>query len=368
MTLTGKGMMIWKIPNCEGGNASTIAKVAASAGLSHVLIKIANDTRAYNVDSTGKDLVAPVVDALRAKGIQVWGWHYVYGYDPVGEAKIAISQTKRFALDGYVIDAEIEYKLAGRDAVARTFMSELRKGLPSTPVALSSFRWPTYHRTFPYSAFLEKCDLNMPQVYWMQAHDPAYDLNRSVTEFKAVSPFRPIVPTGPAFGQDGWAPTAAEVKTFLDTAKSLDLKAANFYSWDYSRLKLLPVWDEIAKYDWPPVSTSQPVPFDPVALIFEALNSKQFEPILSIYAKNAVLVTPKQTIQGDSNIRTYFEQVIMTELKNGDFRVTSRRTNDNTIHFNWTCSSKRGNVSDGKDTIGVRNGKVIYHYCYYTIS
>jgi hypothetical protein len=45
MSLTGKGMMIWRIPKCEGGNASTIAKVAASAGLSHVLIKIANDTR-----------------------------------------------------------------------------------------------------------------------------------------------------------------------------------------------------------------------------------------------------------------------------------------------------------------------------------
>lgn len=154
----------------------------------HVLIKIANDTRAYNVDSNGNDLIAPVVDALRAKGIQVWGWHYVYSHDPLGEAKIAISQTRRFALDGYVIDAESEYKLAGREAVARSFMSELRKGLASTPVALSSFRWPTYHRTFPYAAFLEKCDLNMPQVYWMQAHDAAYDLTRLVDELNPLHP------------------------------------------------------------------------------------------------------------------------------------------------------------------------------------
>jgi hypothetical protein len=368
MSLTGKGMMIWRIPYCEGGNPSTIANVAASAGLSHVLIKIANDTRPYNVDANGNDLIAPVVDALRAKGMQVWGWHYVYGYDPIGEAKIAISQTKRFLLDGYVIDAEVEYKEAGRDAVARTFMTELRRGLPSTPVALSSFRWPTYHRSFPFAAFLEKCDYNMPQVYWMQQHDPAYDLKRSVTEFKAITPYRPIIPTGPAFGQDGWVPTASEVKIFMDTAKSLGLKAVNFYSWDYSRLKLLAVWNEIAKYYWPPEDSPFPPPFDPVTMIFEALNSQQFTPILDIYAKNAVLVTPRKTIQGEENIKTFYEQVLAVELKSGDFRVTSKRVVDNTIHYKWTCTSQTGNVIDGKDTLGIRNDKVIYHYCFYTIT
>lgn len=368
MTLTGKGMMIWRIPNCENGNASNIAKVAASAGLSHVLIKIANDTRPYNLDADGKDLVAPVVDALRAKGMQVWGWHYVYGYDPLGEARIAIAQTKRFTLDGYVIDAEIEYKEAGREAVARTFMSALRRGLPSTPIALSSFRWPTYHRAFPFAAFLEKCDYNMPQVYWMQQHDAAYDLKRSVTEFKAITPYRPIIPTGPAFGQSGWAPTASEVKTFMSTAKSLGLKAVNFYSWDYSRLKLISVWNEIAKFNWPPEETPEPAPFDPVTEIFDALNTRQFDRLTEIYTRNAVLVTPKQTIQGRDNIRAFFEQVIATELKDGDFRVVTKRGRDNTIHFKWTCDSATGNVATGKDTLGIKNNKIIYHYCFYTIS
>ncbi len=368
MALTGKGMMIWRIPNCEGGNAAAIANTAKAAGFSHVLIKIANDTRPYNVDASGKDLVAPVVDALRAKGLQVWGWHYVYGYDPLGEAKIAVSQTKRFSLDGYVIDAEVEYKEAGRDAVARTFMNELRKGLPSTPVALSTFRWPTYHRSFPYVAFLEKCDYNMPQVYWMQAHDAAYDLKRSVSEFKDINPYRPIIPTGPAFGQSGWAPTAGEVKTFMDTAKSLGLKGVNFYSWDYSRTKLVEVWNQIANYNWPPDNTPQPVLFDPVPKIFLALNSRQFASILDIYAKNAVLVTPRQTIQGDANIQAFYEQVIMTELKGGVFKVTSKTTKDNTIHYTWTCKAQTGSVTDGKDTIGIRNNTVIYHYCYYTIT
>jgi hypothetical protein len=74
MTLTGKGMMIWKIPNCEGGDASKIASLAQTANFSHVLIKIADGSVAYNRDkTTGADLIPAVVSALRAKGIGVYG-------------------------------------------------------------------------------------------------------------------------------------------------------------------------------------------------------------------------------------------------------------------------------------------------------
>ena len=61
MTLRGKGYYIWKIPNCENGDPAAIANVAAQAGLSHVLIKIADGVGSYNVDlTTGVDLVPPV--------------------------------------------------------------------------------------------------------------------------------------------------------------------------------------------------------------------------------------------------------------------------------------------------------------------
>ena len=154
----------------------------------------------------------------------------------------------------------------------------------------------------------------------------------------------------------------------MDTAKSLGLKGVNFYSWDYSRTKLVDVWNQIANFNWPPDNTPQPVLFNPVPKIFQALNSRQFASILDIYAKNAVLVTPRQTIQGDANIKAFYEQVIMTELKGGVFKVTSKTTKDNTIHYTWTCKAQTGSVTDGKDTIGIRNNTVIYHYCYYTIS
>ena len=130
MAIQGKGFMIWQIPSCESGNAAKIAEEAVKAGLTYVLIKIANGVLAYNVNSTTKvDLVPPVVNALHAKGLQVWGWHYVYGNNPTGEAKIAVQRVQELGLDGYVIDAEDEYKRTGMDKAATKFMTELRKGI-----------------------------------------------------------------------------------------------------------------------------------------------------------------------------------------------------------------------------------------------
>ncbi len=92
------------------GNASRYATIAKNAGFSHVLIlKSLTVSYAYNVDkNTGVDLIPPVVDALRAKGILVLGLALRVRLQPQGEAAIAISQCKKYNLDGYVVDAEIE--------------------------------------------------------------------------------------------------------------------------------------------------------------------------------------------------------------------------------------------------------------------
>ena len=125
MAFDGKGMFIWQIPDCEGGNVNAIVQTAKQAGLSHLNIKIANGIYTFNVSRTNQDYAAPLVQALHANGMQAWGWHYVYGSDPVGEAKIAIRRIRELGLDGYAIDAEGEYKQSGRDAAARRFMSRV---------------------------------------------------------------------------------------------------------------------------------------------------------------------------------------------------------------------------------------------------
>ena len=63
-----------------------------------------------------------------------------------------------------MIDVEREYKDAGKSKAAATFMNRLRAALPHIPVALCSYRFPSYHPQIPWKVFLERCDLNMPQV------------------------------------------------------------------------------------------------------------------------------------------------------------------------------------------------------------
>jgi hypothetical protein len=365
MAVKGKGFYIWKVLECEKGDANAIASLAQKAGYTHVLIKAADGNHSYNVDSTsGADLVAPVVNALHGRGIQAYIWHYVYGYDPQGEARIAVQRVRELKADGYVIDAEAEYSQAGRDAAARQFMSALRASLPNFPIALSSYRYPSYHPLLPWQAFLEKCDYNMPQVYWMQNHNPGDQLIRSVREFQALTPYRPIVPTGAAFTERGWSPTVDDVIEFLQTTQSLNLTGANFWEWANCRQYLPKVWDAIQNYPW----TTVPVPKDITQQYIDALNTHDPIKVEALYNPTAVYVTARRTYQSAAALRAWLDDFFHNVLPNATFSLTSFNGSGSSRHFTWTAKSSAGNVSNGSDTFGLVNGRIAYHFSTYTVT
>jgi hypothetical protein len=365
MTLQGKGFMVWKIPDTEGGSPQGITTAAQAAGLTHVLIKIADGTYSYNVDrSSGKDLVAPVAAALQAQNIQVWGWHYVYGDDPTGEARKAIQRVKALNLQGYVIDAEEEYKKSGKNKAARQYMAELRNGLPDLPIALSSYRFPSYHSQFPWKEFLEHCNLNMPQVYWVGSHNAGSQLTRCVREFSQISPFRPIIPTGVACLEGAWAPTDSDITDFLDTARQLNLPAANFWDWDECKRALPNLWSVIARYAWP--GTPTPTIDLPQQLI-SALNTHNADQIANLYPPGAVHIDAQRTIQGIESIRLWYANLLNNTLPNAAFTLTGSTGMGTTRHFTWRATSNRGNIQDGSDTLGIQDGKISYHYTSFSL-
>jgi len=358
LRLTGKGFFIWKIPNCENGNPAAIASCAQKAGLSHILIKIANGIYDFNYDTTSKkDLVTPVALALKEKGIQVWGWHYVFGDLPKEEAKAAIRQLQKIPLDGYVIDAESEYK--DKYTPCRIFLNELRLVFPDFPFALSSFRYPTYHPQLPWKDFLIKVDLNMPQVYWEQAHNPAEQLRRCMSEFQSINPYRQIVPTGPVYGANDWKPSIQDINNFMNAAVEMNLPAINFYSWDYCRPKLPQVWDTIANFSWP--GTSNPLREIPEILL-EGMNNHNLESILFLYSPDSVHITAEATIQGKTAIRSWYEKMLNVTYKNYSFNISGIEGKGNSRHFTWIAKSLDGKNIAGNDSIGLQDGKIIYHY------
>lgn len=366
MALTGKGFFIWRITNTENGDINTIASLAKAANFSHVLIKIADGTSAYNFDfDRGLDLAAPLAQALHSRGIQVWGWHYVYGEDPIGEASRAVQRIQQTGVDGYVIDAEGEYKQAGKAAAARSFMARLRSALPDLPMALSSYRYPTLHPQLPWKEFLNGCNYNMPQVYWLQSHNPADQLRRCVTEFQAISPFRQIIPTGAAFIEYGWSPSREEVTDFLRTAQELNLSGANFWEWANCRRNLPDIWEAIGDYPWPP---GQVGPQDITLQYIQALNSRNTERVLALYNPTAVHVNSSRTIQGLTSLRTWYNSLFTQILPEATFTHTGFSGAGSTRHFTWTATARTGQVRNGSDTFGLINGKIAYHYTFFTLS
>jgi hypothetical protein len=364
MALNGKGFWIWQIPHCEQGNPTQIAARADSAGLTHVLIKIADAGNAFNIDKNGKDLVPPVVAALHARGIQAWGWHYVYGYDPNAEARVAVQRTLALQLDGYVIDAESEYKYSGRAAVAQNFCTQLRAGLGSFPIALSSYRFPRTHSSFPWSTFLQYCDYNFPQVYWEQAHNGPDQLLNSYTQFQSISPVRPIIPIGPAYSNAGWRPAASELTAFMQKALELNMSGASFFSWDYAtQSSYLDLWNGVANFPWPPAATA-----DIAQRLPGSWNTHDPNRVIALYQDNAAHVTSSRTVVGSGPILEWYSDLLTKRLPNALFQLTGFSGTGNSRHLTWTATSPSGSIRNGNDTLGIRDGKIQYHYTYFTIS
>lgn len=369
MALEGKGFFIWQIRNTEGGNASAIASLADQANLTHVLIKVADGSYSYNVNSSGVDLVPPVAQALRARGVEVWGWHYVYGDAPLDEANKAIQRIQQINLQGYALDVEGEYKDPGKAQAATQFMNRLRSAYPRLPIALCSYRFPSYHPQIPWEEFLSQCTYNMPQVYWVGAHNPADQLRRSVSEFQAMTPFRPIIPVGSAYQSGSWSATVADVNEFLRTARNLNLRAANFWEWSNCRAYLPSVWNAIRDYNWgAPTPPPPPPPLDIAVQLINMLNTHDPAQAAGLYTPTGVHVTPARTVQGTAAIQTWYQTMLTQLLPNATFNLVSYTGSGSSRHLTWTAASSAGQVNNGNDTLGLWDGKIAYHFTSFSVS
>jgi len=258
--LQGKGFFIWWVDSCEDGQAESIAARAQEADLTHVLIKIAHRATPYryNIGVT-LDRVAPLVAALRAvPDFQVWGWQYTFGEQPEAEARIAVDLVQQYDLDGFVINAEREYKQDEIRPNAARYAQALRQNLQDAdlgdlPVALSSYRYPEWHLSFPWAPFMEVCTMMMPQVYWVSRSnpDPVGNLKRCLQQYENMGWTAPIVPTGAAYDESQgswyWRTKAEEIRVFLPAVKEAGLQAVNFWSWQHAGPER---WQAVAEFEW----------------------------------------------------------------------------------------------------------------------
>jgi hypothetical protein len=188
--------------------------------------------------------------------INVWGWGWTYGKVPstsriiaIHEAEIAAELTRKYNLMGFIINAERDYKRGRMGKIARIYCARLRKQIGYKPVGLTSYRFPSVHREFPWKDF--NVDFYMPQVYWEQDYRPTAgwtQTQRCLANYrKSISATKPILPVGPVYSRGKWTPTATQREQFIQATNTE--KCPGWCWWSMQHIKNPSVWKELASYN-----------------------------------------------------------------------------------------------------------------------
>ena len=200
----------------------------------------------FNLDHKPEDVDA-FFKLLEGK-MDFYGWHWNTGRDPDGEAAIAAQAIDRWGLKAYMMDYESPMKLRPDSQVP--VLQEFRKLKPNYPLGLASYRYPEYHSGILWKEILPYFDFHAPQLYWIEAHNPVEQLEKSYSQLIALKKM-PFYPIGCAYTSPDylpWEPSPEELKSFDQACQDKGFQAAQYFCWRGAKpLGLLPV---LAELDW----------------------------------------------------------------------------------------------------------------------
>jgi hypothetical protein len=226
-------MWIWYLSRSDGGSASAIIARARAAGVLTLVIKSSDGGRYWSQFSPG------LVRELRAGGLHVCAWQYVYGSEPEVEARAGARAVSAGA-QCLIIDAEAEYE--GRYTAAARYLRELRRRVGGAyPVGLASFPYVDYHPAFPYSVFLGPggAQFDMPQMYWLEIGSGVATVYRHTYTGNRIYR-RSIYP----LGQTADAAPAFEIQLFRGL--SVRYGSPGISWWDYAWTSAEALWPAIS--------------------------------------------------------------------------------------------------------------------------
>jgi hypothetical protein len=219
----GSGMWIWYVSKANGGDTNAMIAQARAHGVSTVFVKAGDGGSYWSQFTPG------LVSALKAGGLRVCAWQYVYGDKPAAEAAVAARAVAQGA-DCFVIDAESEYE--GRYSQASTYVTKLRAAVGATyPLGLAGFPYVDYHPSYPYSVFLGPggAQFNVPQAYWKEIGggvdavvDHTYRFNRPYG--------RTIAPLGQTYD----SPPSSDIVRFRQLVAADGATGVSWWSWQHT--------------------------------------------------------------------------------------------------------------------------------------
>ncbi len=311
------------------------------------------------VDLDSEDIRA-IVQNLRKAGKGIWGCQTVLGNDPIHEARVCSRSLNEYGLDGLVIRALAEFELPGKGHQAAKFMEELRRVLPDTPIALSSFKLPSYHQRFPWGQFLAYCDFNMPLLDSSDVDNFRAQLIRCQREFQELTPSRPVIPICPLSGESN------EILAAIPLPQEFDHKEIDWLGIGEGITdRLGEFWALIQDHPWQTLFAEE----DIVYQYFKALNTKDPDQVIELYHPQSALVTSARTIMDVEPKRAWYANLFTQVLPDVNFLLTGHSGTGNSRNTHWIARTKRSIFDSGNPTnlTGLFSGAIeIFKSVYYT--
>ncbi len=268
--ISGKTAMVWNVPAIDNKSPEKFIEKIAPLNLEGVMLKVADGNSVHKMKSYspwpdwGESVKEDLVEALKEANYDVYLWHFLYGYDPIGELNIARSQTNRFKPKGYVWNVEGSFDNKKSAVNNATLISKGFKesnpnvsqglcwwALPKSPV--TGVQW---HPIDVAKAFLNYSDVGMPMMYWQGSSDSnAIMYLEKSTDIWRTFTTKPLHVIGRSYNGDGGIATGSAINVFgnkvYQTRYSNGYVGNSWYSLDktltnpdwFSSISLLPKWN-----------------------------------------------------------------------------------------------------------------------------
>lgn len=258
---SGKDVFLW-VPQRMGKTPDELAKLIRNMNIGSVNIKFhdgIDDQSTYYSNYFKTSPLIDFVNKFREYGIGVNGWCAIYPNSisyTRGEIDIAKKVIDIYQPDSWSLDIEGRWDGSGDKNLARKYCSAIKTAYPDLKIGMCSYRLPSQHPGVPWKDFLEFCDFHFPQVYWVEAHNPAQQLQKSYDELMKMKEM-PYFPAGSAYPSGKWSPTVSDFVEFFDMAKKL--KCPGISLWELKYIVNNVAWaSKITELEYN--SEEQPVP------------------------------------------------------------------------------------------------------------
>lgn len=168
-----------------------------------------------------------IISAFKARGIEVWGWGYIFdrrSATDTAEIIEAVKRAVRCGIQGFVFDVEQEVKNPVTHSQLRQILTLAKAIVPPGCLGYTSFGGPKFHYEVPYKMLDEICDLQFPQIYFEKftfgpgaagtAENEA-EVLECLQQHKQMELNKPILPIWGSESDSQYPTTANELQKYL---------------------------------------------------------------------------------------------------------------------------------------------------------